>query len=692
MKEQHLPLNYKINDAMKSIFKLLLLLFIPFFSDAQLILSDSLINAYQNASNDSMRFALNRRLLSYYVNTNLDSALKYAEIGVQIAQKNNMKLAEAAASSTLAWQLQNKGRYAESLKYYLSAFAIAENPEIEKSNEWHVVENKPLSYQRLSTLANIHGSFSGLMERIKDYDKQLFHLKEAIRIAEEIEQKNRIMVATNDLGELYLKLNKPDSALMLSVKAEKIGKELNNKIYYCYILVDIGYIYWKKGNKDFALSYYHSGIELANEQRFLSALARGYLRLCDYYLAESKKDSSLYYAKLFEQTLNSQGRVERENQDIGVAYEKIYQSYLLQGQQDSIKKYAGLTIAAKDSISNYRLQNIAAFQQVLLEDQLRLQNIEKEKNEFQNKIRTYILSAGLIVILLVAFLLYRNNRQKHTANLVLKEQKDKVESTLHELKSTQSQLIQSEKMASLGELTAGIAHEIQNPLNFVNNFSEVSAELVKEMVDEVEKGNTAEVKAIANDVVQNLEKINHHGQRAADIVKGMLQHSSSGSGKKELTNINALADEYLRLAYHGLRAKDKSFNASMKTDFDETIGNINIIPQDMGRVILNLITNAFYVVNEKSKQGIAGYEPTVEVSTKKVKDKVEVKVQDNGNGIPQKVLDKIFQPFFTTKPTGQGTGLGLSLSYDIVKAHGGELKVETKEGEGSTFIVTLPTA
>lgn len=690
MKVQHLPFNYKINDAMKSILKLFFLLLIPSFADAQLILSDSLVNAYKNASNDSMRFALNRRLLSYYVNTNLDSALKYAEIGVQIAQKNNMKLAEAVASSTLAWQLQNKGRYAESLKYYLSAFAIAENPEIENSNEWHVVENKPLSYQRLLTLANIHGSFSGLMERIKDYDKQLFHLKEAIRIAEEIEIKNRIMVATNDLGALYLKLNKPDSALLFAIKAEKIGKELNNKIYYCYILVDLGYIYMKKGNKDLALSYYHSGIERANEQRFLSALTRGYLRLCDYYLGEGKKDSSLYYAKLFEQTLKSQGRVDREDQDIGVAYEKIYQSYLLQGQQDSIQKYAGLAIAAKDSISNYRLQNMAAFQQVLLEDQLRLQNIEREKNEFQNKIRIYILSAGLVVILLIAFLLYRNNRQKHTANLVLKEQKNKVEITLQELKSTQSQLIQSEKMASLGELTAGIAHEIQNPLNFVNNFSEVSNELISELVEEVDKGNTDEVKLIAKDVQQNLEKIHHHGKRADVIVKGMLQHSSSGSGKKEPTDISALADEYLRLAYHGLRAKDNSFSASFHFEPDESLPKVNVVPQEIGRVIFNLITNAFYTVNEKSKQSISGYVPTVDVSTKKVMDKVEVKVKDNGNGIPQKVLDKIFQPFFTTKPTGQGTGLGLSLSYDIVKAHGGDLRVETKEGEGSTFIIKMP--
>ncbi len=268
--------------------------------------------------------------------------------------------------------------------------------------------------------------------------------------------------------------------------------------------------------------------------------------------------------------------------------------------------------------------------------------------------------------------------------------KKKTDEALTELKATQSQLIQSEKMASLGELTAGIAHEIQNPLNFVNNFSEVSKELLDEMREAIEKGDTEDAKEIMNDVIQNLEKINHHGKRADGIVKGMLQHSRSSSGQKEATDINALADEYLRLSYHGLRAKDKSFNATLKTDFDSSIGLINIIPQDMGRVILNLITNAFYVVNEKAKQGIADYEPTVEVSTKKEKDKIEIKVKDNGNGIPQKILDKIFQPFFTTKPTGQGTGLGLSLSYDIVKAHGGDLRVETKEGEGSTFIIALP--
>jgi signal transduction histidine kinase len=272
----------------------------------------------------------------------------------------------------------------------------------------------------------------------------------------------------------------------------------------------------------------------------------------------------------------------------------------------------------------------------------------------------------------------------------LEAAKQTVENTLTDLKQAQQQLVQSEKMASLGELTAGIAHEIQNPLNFVNNFSDVSNELLDEMVEELAKGNLESAREIVEDVKQNLEKINHHGKRADGIVKGMLQHSRTSSGQKEPTDINLLADEYLRLAFHGLRAKDKSFNAKFETEFDKSIEKINIIPQDIGRVILNLINNAFYTVSEKKKQNSNGYEPTVTVTTKKENGKIGIKVKDNGNGIPQKVLDKIFQPFFTTKPTGQGTGLGLSLSYDIVKAHGGELKVETKEGEGSEFVILLP--
>jgi len=289
--------------------------------------------------------------------------------------------------------------------------------------------------------------------------------------------------------------------------------------------------------------------------------------------------------------------------------------------------------------------------------------------------------------------------KQRTAELT--QQKEELQQALAELKSTQAQLVQQEKMASLGELTAGIAHEIQNPLNFVNNFSEVSIELLDELKEDILSKLPDETKEdaddIINDLTQNLSKINQHGKRADAIVKGMLQHSRASTSKKEPTDINALADEYLRLSYHGLRAKDKSFNAGMRTSFDETIGNVDAMAQDLGRVLLNLYNNSFYSVAEKKKLKGEGYEPMVNVTTKHVMlanghNAVEITVSDNGMGIPQKVLDKIYQPFFTTKPTGQGTGLGLSMSYDIItKAHNGELKVDTAEGEYAKFTITIPT-
>ena len=340
----------------------------------------------------------------------------------------------------------------------------------------------------------------------------------------------------------------------------------------------------------------------------------------------------------------------------------------LQTISDFIKNFSGISDAEKESL--LKVIKEADKNQSMI--QFKLERIEKDRNT-------------------LSIMLQESIEDLQKKSLVIEDANKALTQTLEELKATQVQLIQSEKMASLGELTAGIAHEIQNPLNFVNNFSEVCNELIDEMTEQVENGNAEEAKAIANEIKMSLEKINLHGKRADGIVKSMLQHSRTSSGKKEPTDINILADEYLRLAYHGLRAKDKSFNAAIKTDYDENIGLIKIISQDIGRVILNLITNAFYAVMEKKKLQPEGYEPTVTVSTKKIDNRIIVTVKDNGTGIPQKALDKIFQPFFTTKPTGQGTGLGLSLSYDIVtKGHGGEIKVETKEGESTGFSVILP--
>ena len=351
---------------------------------------------------------------------------------------------------------------------------------------------------------------------------------------------------------------------------------------------------------------------------------------------------------------------------------------------------------SKNRLADAEIHDILEKSQKEIDQVAQAKILADQENRVQ-RLWIFSITGALLSAIVLALILYRNNKNKQRANTLLKEQKEEIESTLEQLESTQSQLIQSEKMASLGELTAGIAHEIQNPLNFVNNFSEVGEELVTELKEELEKGDINQAKEISDDVIETAKKILHHGQRASSIVKGMLEHSRSGDRNKEPTDINALADEYLRLAYHGLRAKDKSFNADFRTDFDETLPKVEVIAQEIGRVLLNLINNAFYAVDKKAKEGIDGYKPEVTITTKlslsgrgKGKEVIEIRVSDNGPGIPIDIKDKIFQPFFTTKPTGSGTGLGLSLSYDIVKAHGGKLKVDSMEGEGSELIIHLP--
>jgi two-component system NtrC family sensor kinase len=356
------------------------------------------------------------------------------------------------------------------------------------------------------------------------------------------------------------------------------------------------------------------------------------------------------------------------------------------GKLDSSLFYYDIANASDKSI--YGNDKFIELQLLLSQEQRRVQEVQRNEERYRNTIQLVGLVSITAVILIASILLFRSNRIKQKTNMALQK-------TLTDLKSTQSQLIQSEKMASLGELTAGIAHEIQNPLNFVNNFSEVNAELIDDLKKEMASGNRQSADEIADSIKENQEKINHHGKRADGIVKSMLQHSRLSSGQKELTDINALCDEYVRLTYHGYRAKEKSFNAALKVNLDSSMPKVNVIPQDIGRVILNLVNNAFHAVGVRSAfakaTADAGYEPIVTISTKRVNDRIEIRVQDNGSGIADSIKEKIFQPFFTTKPTGQGTGLGLSLSYDIVKAHGGTLEVNSTEGVGSEFIIQLPT-
>jgi two-component system, NtrC family, sensor kinase len=665
---------------MRSFLKILLVL-LPFLSGGQQNRIDSLRKIFFSSANDSVRYETAIHLYDHYEELNRDSAYYYGDQSVLISRKNNKKLNEAYSLSRKAYQEVNIGRFAEALHSLLDAFAISENPANDKYY-WVVHPLNQETHKRLYALSCTHHIYGILMRESRNTEQQLIHFREAKKIAVEINSPARSLLGSLNLGRIYWEKGMLDSALFYEDKAEEIARNSGREKYLSGILLFKANIYASKRDTARSLNYLYEGIRSGIQQNNFDGLIRGYRELARYYLDKGDKDSSLYYAIKQLDVSVKMGGVSAFGYHIGVAYENLYLVYQLRDQFDSAYKYLALTQKTNDSINKAKIESLAEFQKLTLNEQQRLQNAEKEKLAYQNKIRTYAMLAGIGVLLLLAIIFYRNNRQKHKAKI-------RIEKAYDELKATQQQLIQSEKMASLGELTAGIAHEIQNPLNFVNNFSDVNRELVDELEQEIDKGNYEDAKAIAKDIKNNEEKINHHGKRADAIVKGMLQHSRSSNGVKEPTDINALVDEYLRLSYHGLRAKDKSFNATMKTDFDESIGNINIIPQDIGRVVLNLINNAFYAVDEKRKQIGDGYEPTVTVSTKKNNGKIEISVKDNGNGIPQKVLDKIFQPFFTTKPTGQGTGLGLSLSYDIVKAHGGELKVETKEGEGSMFTMLL---
>ena len=672
--------------------------FIP--SDKQ---ADSMRNILANTTNDTLKMCAYYYLSSYYTELNKDSSLYFGELQLQSAKNLKQPLWAADALFQIAYLTDGLGNYPVSLNSVAEGLSITEDETSEKNN-WRVSlfsEDGNAYRAHMFISSALHQIFAFLYDNVGNTSKAISEYNTAIKTAQSVDNKEELSLDYMSLAGEYMG-EKPDSALAIENKALNYAIQSNYKIYLGTILDIIGDIYLDKNNYDSSAKYFQDAIPASIEQNNLKDEIEAYLSMAMLKRKTGETDSALVYARKALHTSQQFGLASGKER----AYNALFSAYKLMGNKDSAYAYLQLAKSLDDSLNEAQRIKTNQYQSLSLNDEISLREKEKAKIEAENKIRVYALLTGIAALLLIAFLLFRNNRTRKRANALLQEQKEqieqqkeKVENTLSELKSTQAQLIQSEKMASLGQLTSGIAHEIQNPLNFVNNFSEVSTELVDEMNIELDKGNNEEAKQLAQDLKENLEKINHHGKRAGDIVKGMLQHSRSSTGIREPTDINKLSDEYLRLSYHGLSAKDKEFNAmipiAIGTDFDESIGNINIIPEDIGRVLLNLYNNAFYAVTEKAKLSALSYEPTVSVSTKRLTDKpdnyrVEIRVKDNGNGIPQKVVDKIFQPFFTTKPTGVGTGLGLSLSYDIMKAHGGEIKVETKEGEGSEFIVQIP--
>jgi len=522
----------------------------------------------------------------------------------------------------------------------------------------------------------------------EDFANALLHEFEGTRISEQYGIKGIFDFPGHRLAPLflaetaqtYILMNQPGVALGYAQKSIE-ENELFNGTSWEFPIYLLGTIQQMQGAYAPALQNYRRALSIAKIQADTEHdTIQIYSGMSTLFRKAGQPDSSIYYAKI----VNTAWRPEiSETKNLLEALDNLYEVYKSTGKNDSTLKYLELIYGLRESFFN--MEKEKQIQEITFNAQLKQQELIADKATYKNKVQLFMFTAGILALLVISGLLVRNNRHN-------KKAKRKIESAYAELKATQQQLIQSEKMASLGELTAGIAHEIQNPLNFVNNFSEVSAELIDELKQENKAGHLNDVETIAGEIEQNLQKITLHGKRADGIVKNMLQHSRSSKGEMQQTNLNALCDEYLRLSYHGLRAKDKSFNATIETHFDESIEKINVIPQEIGRVLLNLFNNAFYAVQEKAKNSGEAYKPTVSVSTKSKVNTIEINVADNGMGISKSLIDKIFQPFFTTKPTGQGTGLGLSLSYDIMKAHGGDIKVESEEGGDTQFRIQLPRA
>ncbi|MCH6235769.1 ATP-binding protein [Cognataquiflexum rubidum] len=634
--------------------------------------AERLIQELSQAKTDTARIVLKSRLSEAYRSNNPDTSLILANQALLHARELDFKKGEIMALNVLSVLYREKGDLPYALQLGLQGLKIAEKEQL--TDLW---------VASLIRVGNVYLS-------VGDFLKALPYFQKADNLMKNYDDFPR-WVTQYFIAEITIQLDQLDSAeKRLEILEETYGF-IPNRLR--------GDLASKRGEPNQAIIYFQKSMKEAMAANSIREASTSSNAIAQIFKELDQPDSAIYYAKLgleFGIELSYTNRIL-------TASSLLAELYAEENPEEAVRYYQ-MASAAKDSL--YGAQKFQRLQAATMEEQERQTEIEAAAIEYRNNIKQRGLIGGVALFLIVAVVLYRNNRQKQKANTVLQEQKQKVESTLHKLKSTQAQLIQSEKMASLGELTAGIAHEIQNPLNFVNNFSEVSSEMIGEIEEERSKSQEARdetlVTEILGDIKQNLEKITHHGKRADAIVKGMLEHSRTGSGEKELTDINSLASEYLNLAYQSFKSKNKEVEISLITDLDPTFPKIELVRADIGKVLLNILNNAFYACAQKDLPGfanddkgnLAGLTPQVIVSTSPLEGGrgVKISVSDNGPGIPSSIKSKIFQPFFTTKPTGQGTGLGLSLSYDIVKAHGGELIVETKEGEETTFIIKLPTA
>jgi two-component system, NtrC family, sensor kinase len=637
--------------------------------------ADSLVKIYQK---DSLRDTAQLELLadlSFNEVSNLGLALQYAEelISLSRATGNNVYLCQGY------FQKGNKKRLSgdlpEALDAYFKCIKVATKAGFTP---------EPAVY---AGIADIYGIS-------KKHADAMVYYKKAIAILRPSRDSIQLASVILNAGEEYRTKNIYDSALLYFNEAKRIYEKKDYSIGTAYAIGNIGMVYAGMGNNDLAEKNINAAIPLLEEYGVYYPICEYLLSMSDVYTEKKDKKMALSYA-LRSLQIARQYHLKEQIRDANLTLSGLYEH---SGNFEKSYNYYRDYIVYRDSISN--LETVEKMGEQSKNFEVSQKQAEVNVLNQQKKLQRVLLTVALIVlavIIVFIIILFVNYRQKQKAYMLLtkakaltEEQRDETNKALEKLKRAQAHLIQSEKLASLGQLTAGIAHEIQNPLNFVTNFSEVNAELIADLQEANRKKDTDEVQSISEEIFSNENKIGYHGKRADAIVKGMLQHSRPGEQEQKPTDINSLIDEYFRLAYHGLRAKDKSFNAAMIRDFDPRAGIINIVPQELGRVILNLLNNAFYAVNAKKKETTGDYSPTVSVSTKKTNNQLLIVVKDNGTGISPGIREKIFHPFFTTKGPGVGTGLGLSLSYDIVKAHGGEILVESGEGVGSEFTIILP--